>query len=390
MREQTAYSAKYNANNHELIIAGSLRPHGDSELDHLYTRLAEATTDARGVLYVNLTRLRQLNHTGFAHLTRIVRDTTASHPDLDIKLIVSSVTPWAVPRFEHLASLWPKVTLKQHDRAFYPGQQVIDSDEFIPVLRTQTELLWSHEKDMLTAHGLKPGMRVADICCGIGDFAVLLRKNFDPEVIVGIDHSQRFLQYASTVRDEFQTDRVEYRFGDATHLLLPDASFDFVLCRLSLQVFDRPEQITHELYRICKPGGRVYITNELMTHNVGYPHRESIYNGFHAMLDISRQLGIDFDMGPKSAVYLKDEGFDDVKINIIDVNNTNSDPDDFARVVESWNIYVTNTMAPATKASPDELEAFRGGAEDFIGAIRHRRGFASWPIYLATARRPDQ
>lgn len=45
-------------------------------------------------------------------------------------------------------------------------------------------------------------------------------------------------------------------------MLLRDNQFDFVTCRHSLQIFDRPEMLLRELYRICKPGGRVYITNE--------------------------------------------------------------------------------------------------------------------------------
>ena len=390
MQEKAAYSTKYHPNNHELVVAGSLRPGGNGELDPLHSCLAEAMADARGVLYFNFKRLRQLNHAGFAHIARMVRQAATAREDLDVKLVVSSVTPWAVPRFKHLASLWPNVDIKQYDRAFYPGQQVIDSDELIPVLRAQTELLWQLEKRQLEVSGLRPGMRVADICCGIGDFAVLLRKTFNPETIIGVDHSQRFLDYGNSVLEEFRLDNIEYRFGDATHLLLPNNSFDFVMCRLSLQIFDQPEQIARELYRICKPGGTVYITNELMSHNVGFPHRESIELGYRLWSEMFRQLNIDMEFGPKAAVFLKDEGFENVRIEALDFNNTTCDPEDFARVVESWVEYATETVAPATAAPADRIEAMRSGLEDFIVAIRHRRGFASWPVYVATARKPER
>ncbi len=389
MREKTAYTTKYHPNNHEIVIAGSLRARGTGEMDRLQTCLAEAMDDVSGVLYFNLKRLRQLNHTGFAHIASLVRQVAVSQPDLDVKLVISSVTPWAVPRFEHLASLWSNVSVKQYDRAFYPGQQIIDSEGIIPVLRNQNELLWNSERRRLAACGLRPGMRVADICCGIGDFATMVRKAFDPEIIIGIDHSQRFLDYANSVLKEFRLDRVEYRFGDATHLLLPSNSFDFVTCRMSLQIFDQPDQIMRELYRICQPGGTVYITNELWSHNLGYPHRESISGGFRSQIDMAHQLGIDMEFGPKAAVYLKDEGFENVEIEVMEINNTNSDPEDMAKVAETWLEYLVEELGPATSAGEDVVEQARSGLEDFLGAVRHRRGFASWPIFVATARKPD-
>lgn len=389
MQEKAAYSTKYHPNNHELVIAGSLRPNGNGELDPLHSCLAEAMADVQGVLYLNLKRLRQLNHTGFAHIARMVREAATSRQDLDVKLVVSSVTPWAVPRFEHLASLWPNVDIKQYDRSFYPGQHIIDSDDFIPVLRHQNELLWHHERQRLVAAGLRPGMRIADICCGIGDYALLVRKTFDPEMVIAVDHSQRFLDYANSVRNDFKLDRVEYRFGDATHLLLPNESFDFVMCRMSLQIFDQPEQIMRELYRICKPGGTVYLTNELMSHNIGYPHRDSISWAHRSQVGMAHQLGIDMDFGPKAAVYLKDEGFDDVRIEAMEINNTNSDPEAMARVFESWVDYLVAELGPATGQTPEVIEQTRSGLEDYVGAIRHPRGFASWQVYVASAKKPE-
>ncbi|MCG8417624.1 MAG: methyltransferase domain-containing protein [Proteobacteria bacterium] len=387
--KHTAYSAKYIPNSQEIVISGSLRPQGKSDLEVLYAAFSEALADdTSGGLYFNLKRLRQLNHTGFVHLTRMVRQLAMARSDLNIKLVVSKLIPWAGSRFEHLASLWDTVELQQHERASYPAQGVIDTDGLIPLVRTQNALLWNVEKRRLPEFGLCPGMRVADICCGIGDFAVYVRKMLEPEMVIGIDHSRRFLDLAARFRDELQLDRIEYRYGDATHLLVPDNSFDFVTCRQSLQIFDRPEQIIHELYRICKPGGRVYVTNEFMSHNTGYPHQDSIHSAYGTWSRMFGDLGMDVEFGPKAAVYLKDEGFDEVRLEVADINNTNSDLDDFVQVIEAWIDYAVDVMAPALHSAPAEIEEVRSGLRDFIGAIRNRRGFASWPIYMAVARKP--
>src|SRR5262249_38148044 len=152
------------------------------------------------------------------------------------------------------------------------------------VLRTQEKIVWNHECEIIPQHGIRPGMRVADVGCGLGDFGIKLQKDFRPEYLVGIDHSRTFLRYAQERARTFGLEDIEYQFGDAASMLLPDSSFDFVACRLTLQVFHEPQRLLQELYRICKPGGRVYITNEMMACNNGYPNQDSIRLGYRRFL----------------------------------------------------------------------------------------------------------
>ena len=81
---------------------------------------------------------------------------------------------------------------------------------------------------------------MADICCGIGDFAALVQKEFKPARIVALDHSRSSLAYARRVASEFKISGIEYIYGDASEMLLEDNQFDLVTCRHSLQIFDRP------------------------------------------------------------------------------------------------------------------------------------------------------
>ena len=46
----------------------------------------------------------------------------------------------------------------------------------MPQLIFRIGIIWPHEKHFLKKHGLKAGMKVADICCGSGDFALLAKK----------------------------------------------------------------------------------------------------------------------------------------------------------------------------------------------------------------------
>ncbi|MEZ4449442.1 MAG: methyltransferase domain-containing protein [Nannocystaceae bacterium] len=388
MAHPAPYTVRFVENDQEVVIAGALRPQTPADMADVRRVLDHAAHAVSGILFINLKKLRYLNFAGFLELCRFVRDTAGSAPELRIKVVISSVVPWAPQRFAILPEVFPNVVVEQYDRAFYPGQGVIENDALIPVLRTQTNIIWNHERQLLAEHGLRRGMRVADICCGIGDFAVLLHKEFKPARIVAVDHSRPFLQYATQVAREFGITDIEYQFGDATNLFLEDADFDFVTSRLSLQVFDQPEKILRELMRICKPGGRVYLTNEMMAHNYGYPRHETVSWTYHRINEMCATLGMDLSFGPKMFSLLTDLGFEDIKVKTIDITNRNTEVEDFARVIESWEGYVTGELSTATSAPAEMVERLRAGLRDHVYTITSRRGFAAWPIYVASGRRP--
>jgi len=230
-------------------------------------------------------------------------------------------------------------------------------------------------------------MRVADIGCGLGDFAIRLQQDLKPEYIVGVDHSRTFLRYAQERVRDLGLESIEYQYGDAAALLLPDNSFDFVSCRLALQVFHQPIQIMQELYRICKPGGRVYITNEMMASITGYPGQETIRFGYARFLELSRMVGMDFDIGVRSMEIMADSGFEDLKGNLIDINNLSPDRENFGKVVESW-IVSSGHVAASAQAQPSVHEDITVGLKEHIRAIHNEKGYATWPIFAASGRKP--
>ncbi|MBK8265483.1 MAG: methyltransferase domain-containing protein [Nannocystis sp.] len=382
------YTVRFIENDQEVVITGALRPQAPADMDGIRRVLDGACAAVEGILFVNLRKLRYLNHLGFVELIRFVERAERSAPELRIKLVISSVIPWAPRRFAMIADRHPNLIVEHYDRAFYPGQGVIENDALIPVLRTQTSIIWHHERHLLREHGLRPGMTVADVCCGIGDFAVLLRKEYKPARIVAVDHSRPFLAYATQVARDFGISDIEYQYGDATSLLLADELFDFVTSRLSLQVFNEPEKILRELIRICRPGGRIYLTNEMMSHNYGYPRHETVAWTYNRINDMCASLGMDLSFGPKMYSLMTDLGFEDIKIETIEITNRNTVVDDFARVIESWEDYVTGELSTATGQTPEMIERLRTGLRDHIYTIRSRRGYATWPLYIASGRRP--
>jgi ubiquinone/menaquinone biosynthesis C-methylase UbiE len=287
-----------------------------------------------------------------------------------------------------LRTISPNIEIEQYDQDFYPGQGVLEDSGFVPILRTQTKMTWRHERQILARHGLRPGMHMADICCGIGDFAVLVQKEFKPGRLLALDHAKGSLAYARKVAEDFGITDIEYVYGDASALLLEDNAFDFVTCRHALQVFNRPELILKELYRVCKPGGRVYITNEKNSHCLGEPRADSIQWTYNEVARLWADFEMDIESGPKGRRYLQDTGFEDIRMESFMVTNLDGDPQDFADIIQAWEDVYAGKMAVERGDDPEFIARFRKGFQDHIYAALHPKGYAGWPIWVTSGQKP--
>ncbi len=383
-----SFTARFDVNNQELALSGSMNPRQADDLGELAQAFEQALGQVEGTLYINVKRLVRLNNTAFHRLARLVAAACAERSNLRITIVTSSVVGWASRKFNLLTGISPRVNVQEYDKAFYPGQDTLEYGGFIPILRTQTKMTWRHEEAILARHGLKEGMTVADVCCGIGDFAVLVFKAYHPARLVAIDHARSSLDYARRVAADFGIRGIEYVYGDATSLLFDDDEFDFVTCRHSLQVFDRPALILKELYRICKPGGRVYITNEKNSHCLGEPRAESIQWTYNEVARLWDHFSMDIELGPKSRRYLLESGFEDVRMESFMCTNLDGDPQDFADVIQAWEDVYAGKMAVERGDPPEFIARFRQGFQDHIFAALHPKGYAGWPIWVASGRKP--
>ncbi|WEX74984.1 class I SAM-dependent methyltransferase [Sinorhizobium numidicum] len=384
----TSFRAEFDANSQEFCLAGVIRPRSIEEIAPGVSMLKEAIDEVRGVLYINVRRLVQMNNTAFHAFVRVVLDACRTRSDLRFVVVTSSVVGWTTRMFGHLNRIEPQITVEVYDSTFYPGQSFVENTSFIPILRTQTKMTWRHERTILPRHGMRAGIAMADICCGIGDFAVLVQKEFQPARIVALDHSKASLAYARDVAAGFGITDIEYTYGDASEMLLDDNQFDFVSCRHSLQIFNRSDMLLAELYRICKPGGRVYITNEKNSHCLGEPRSQSIQWTYNEVAKLFSHFEMDVELGPKSRRYLADAGFDDIVVESFMVTNLDGDPQDFADVITAWEKVYAGEMAVKRGDSPEFIQRFRQGFKDHIFAALHPKGYAGWPIWVASGRKP--
>lgn len=382
------YTYHFDATNQEFVLAGKVRPREAGEIADL-VRLVEHTLEAySGIVYINVKRLTHINMTAFQALSDALEAGCRASPQRKIVIVTTSVIAWSASLFNRLAEKQANLSVEVYDSAFYPGQSFVEDESFIPILRTQTKMTWRHEREILPRHGLGSGLAVADICCGIGDFAALVQREFSPSRLVALDHSLKSLDYARRVAAAFDLKGIDYTYGDASQMLLADNQFDFVTCRHSLQIFDRPDVLLRELYRICKPGGRVYITNEKNSHCLGEPHAETIRWTYDEVAKLFSHFDMDVEMGPKSRHMLADAGFDAIKVESFMVTNLDGDPQDFADVIEAWENVYAGEMAVRRGDSPEFIRRFREGFRHHIFAALHPKGYAGWPIWAASGRKP--
>ena len=384
-----SYSVRFDDHNQEVVFAGVMRPKLAGELAAVRDTLEQALQRSTGTLCLNFSRLVQLNNVAFRELAKLFTAACENQPGLKLKIIISSVVGWASRKFQVLGRVNPNIVVEQYDRNFYPGQGVLEDSAFVPILRTQTKLTWRHERELLARHGLREGMHVADICCGIGDFAVLVQKEFRPARLLALDHARGSLAYARKVAAESGISEIEYVYGDAAALLLEDNQFDFVTCRHALQVFNHPELILKELFRICKPGGRVYITNEKKSHSLGEPRSESIRWTYNEVARLWADFEMDIESGPKGRRLMQDAGFEDVCMESFMVTNLDGDPQDFADMIQAWEDVYAGKMAVLREDSPEFIERFRQGFQDHIHAALHPKGYAGWPIWTTSGMKPE-
>lgn len=106
---------------------------------------------------------------------------------------------------------------------------------------------------------LRPDMIVLDVACG----AAHVTEQAAPSVrqVVGIDLTPALLRLAADRLRAAGITNVLLQEGNASRLPFLDASFDLVLCRASLHHFPDPRQPVAEMARVCRPGGRVVVSD---------------------------------------------------------------------------------------------------------------------------------
>jgi ubiquinone/menaquinone biosynthesis C-methylase UbiE len=106
---------------------------------------------------------------------------------------------------------------------------------------------------------------VLDLACGPGEWAMQVAREHPDMQVVGVDVSQRMIEYAAVQAQAQELANVSFQVMDITQpLAFPDASFDLVSTRTILAFMKREAwlPLLKECARILRPGGILRTTEQ--------------------------------------------------------------------------------------------------------------------------------
>jgi phosphatidylethanolamine/phosphatidyl-N-methylethanolamine N-methyltransferase len=136
---------------------------------------------------------------------------------------------------------------------------------------------------------IRPGTEILEVGVGTGINLSLYPKDTK---VVGIDLSRKMLEKAQQRIDEKSLSHCELKEMDAMKLTFADNSFDVVYAPYVVSVVPDPVAVAREMYRVCRPGGRVVILNHFKSSNPIMSWIETaispmtVHIGFTADLDL--------------------------------------------------------------------------------------------------------
>jgi len=113
-------------------------------------------------------------------------------------------------------------------------------------------------EEFIARLALKPGTRLLDVACGSGNLAMPAARA--GAVVNGVDIATNLLEQARA-RAASESLTIQFDEGDAESLPYPDAAFDVVVSMFGAMFAPRPELVSAELVRVCRPGGRIAMAN---------------------------------------------------------------------------------------------------------------------------------
>ena len=115
-----------------------------------------------------------------------------------------------------------------------------------------------HKNALSLAPNLK-GLKVLEVGCGVGDFAIYL--NNEGANVTAVDFSKKAIELAKE-KGKVRNCRINFQIADAQSLPFPDDEFDLIFSCECLEHIPEPKLALKEMNRVLKKSAKVILTTE--------------------------------------------------------------------------------------------------------------------------------
>jgi len=110
---------------------------------------------------------------------------------------------------------------------------------------------------MLSVANVQAGSKVLDVASGTGEPALTLASKMQSTVdIIGTDAMEGMVKVAQNKVGKLGLKNITFVTMPAEELEFKDNTFDYVICRFGVMLFQDSQQGLNEMCRVLKPGGR--------------------------------------------------------------------------------------------------------------------------------------
>lgn len=234
--------------------------------------------------------------------------------------------------------------------------------------------------------GIKPGMHIADICCGSGKTTSVLHKLTQPGgIAVGVDGSKNRVEYA---RKHYHVPGLEFQCKDIREPLDDLGVYDFVWVRFLLEYYlDDSFNIVRNISRIIKPGGilcLIDLDHNCLNHFALSPRLERTI--FSIIKYLEKNANFDPYAGRKLYSHLYTLGYQDINVDVAAhhlIFGKLKDVDAF-----NW----IKKIEVISRKIPYIFEEYQEGYEAFLkefnGYFNDPGRFTYTPVILCRGRKP--
>jgi SAM-dependent methyltransferase len=137
-----------------------------------------------------------------------------------------------------------------------PNKALWEKGDFTRIAETMRQ----SGEELVATLGIEPGMKVLDLGCGDGTTAV-------PEAklgadVLGVDIADNLVAAGNARAEAAGLSNLRFRQGDASNLAaIADESFDLVVSIFGAMFAPKPFDVTREMVRVTRPGGRIVMGN---------------------------------------------------------------------------------------------------------------------------------